>query len=254
VDDDLFDRPAAWRFAAATALGLRGSDLIAGLVTGAGYPDALVPVTARFARGDGPVADLGAGLGAATTWIGETAGVRVLGVEPEPRAAALAMRAFPGLPVVAGTATAPPLRSGACRGVALLGVVSLLDELEPVLAAAKRLLHAGGVLAISDLCATDADGLRPTDSPNVFRSREQLAAAMDASGFVVEDIWSAPASQGTEWDDVGAAVDDAIERRHGHTELYAEWRADRDRMGRLIGAGELEVATLTATAPADRAG
>jgi hypothetical protein len=49
-------------------------------------------------------------------------------------------------------------------------------------------------------------------------------------------------------------VDDAIERRHGHTELYAEWRADRDRMGRLIGAGELEVATLTATAPADRAG
>lgn len=241
----MFDRPAAWRFEAATALGLEGEDLVAGLVTGAGYPDALAPAGAAFRAGRGPVADLGAGLGAATAWIRTSTGLAVVGVEPEWRAACLGARAGWGVPMVAGTATAAPLRSGGCGGIALLGVVSLLDELADVLAEVHRLLRIGGVLAISDLCAREVDELRPEGSPNVFRSADILAVAI-GDRFDVDEVWRASASHSTVWDEVSDRVDAEIGRRHAGSDMFGEWSADRDRMGRLIDDGALEVATLCA--------
>ena len=49
-DEDVFDEPSRWRLAAVRSLGLVGEDRIAGVVTGAAYPDALAPIVERLGR------------------------------------------------------------------------------------------------------------------------------------------------------------------------------------------------------------
>lgn len=225
---------------------MTGEQRIAGLVTGAGYPDALVPVLEAFAGLSGPICDVGAGLGAATWWLAAQGAVDVMGVEPEASTAALARQGFPDLPMAAGIATALPLRAGACDGVAALGVVSLLDDLDGLLSEVRRVLGPGGRVAIADLCATGADELRPPSTANVFRSVDALTTALGEHGFAVVRTWRAPADRATRWDAVGALVDGQIERRHGGSPAYESWREDRDRLGQLIGEGTLELGTVTA--------
>ena len=107
VDDDLFEQPATWRVQAARRLGLQGEELIAGLVTGAGYPDALAPAVNTLRGVVAPVADLGAGLGAATVWLGDRAHVAMVGVEPQPDAARTCVA---GLRPASASWWAPPWR------------------------------------------------------------------------------------------------------------------------------------------------
>ena len=230
---------------------MTGEERIAGLVTGAGYPDALGPVLEVFAGLPGLICDVGAGLGAATWWLAGQGAVDVMGVEPEPSTAALARRVHPDLPMAAGVATALPLRAGQCDGVAALGVVSLLDDLDGLLDEVRRVLGSDGRVAITDLCAVGGAVLRPPSTVNVFRPLDVLTSALGEHGFDVVRVWRAPADLSTRWDAVGDMVDDEIERRHGGSAAYAAWREDRDRLGGLIGDGALELGTVTAAVHRD---
>ena len=128
----------------------------------------------------------------------------------------------------------------------LLGVVSLVDDLDVVLAEVARVLAPGGVVGITDLCTVGEDRRAPAGSPNVFRSAELLTAALAAHGIRVTDRWSAPADLETAWDDVGRRVDDEITRRFAAEPAYDAWRDDRRRLHDDITAGALVVETIVA--------
>jgi SAM-dependent methyltransferase len=248
ANDELFDRPAAMRLAAVERLDLTGEDRIAGLVTGAGYPNSLEPIAAALRNQQGPVLDLGAGLGAASAWLSERAGIPVVGVEPEGRAAALGRRAFPGLPMACGSADAVPVRSGSCGGVVMLGVLSLVADLDAALGEALRVVRPGGVVGVTDLCL--AEGAVLPSGANVFRSSRRLAQALEARGCTVTDVWGAPGTLDTRWGAITKRVDDEITARHEGTDALRAWNDDREHLHDLIVEEVLEIATIIALAPA----
>ena len=193
-----------------------------------------------------PIADLGAGLGAATVWLGDRAHVTMVGVEPQPNAARLASQVFAGLRVVVGTATATPLKAGSCGGAALLGVVSLVDDLGPTLAEVVRVVRPGGIVVISDLCATRRAAASSTRVAERVPNRGWARRRAASRKFAPTAEWRASADRPTAWDDAGRRVDEEIERHHGHSDVFRAWQADRQRLARLIDGGELEVATVSA--------
>jgi len=247
VSDDLFEGPAAMRLAVVEDLGLDGEERLAGLVSGAGYPEALDPIVAALVGVTGPVLDVGAGLGAASVHLGRTAGVAVIGVEPEDGTSALARRAFPGLPMVSGEVGAIPVRASSCGGVTLLGTLSLVADLDGALAELARVLTAGGRLAITDLCLDTGEAQR-SSGPNVFRSVPALVEGLARHGLVVDESTTSTGGEEAGWDATTARVDAEIEARFGRTATARAWREDRARLRRLIEGGELERSTLLATA------
>jgi SAM-dependent methyltransferase len=245
-DVDVFDRPVAWRYHAVERMGLRGEDRIAGLAIGAGYPDALEPVRDAVAHLDGVVCDIGAGLGAATTWIGSGI-AHMVAVEQEIRAIALAHRAFPQLPFVGAAAGALPLCSAACAGAALLGVVSLLDDVDPVLTEIARIVHPGGAVFVSDLFATGSTTLEVPTTNNRMRSLAELVDVLSRHGLRTEDVLPITRGSPGHWTDVSDAVDAEIARRHLGTPSFQRWRDDGDVLRRMLSDSLVQTVTIIAT-------
>jgi SAM-dependent methyltransferase len=246
---DVFDDPSRWRLAAVRSLGLTGADRVAGVVTGAAYPDALAPIIEGLGETTGVVCDVGAGLAGASQWIAsQRAGAAgsVVAIEPESASVTAAAELFPGLGIVQGAATALPLGDGCAGGVLLLGVLSLIADLDRVLTEVARVLAPGGVVGITDLCGVDEHRREPEGSINVFRSAELLIVALEARGIQVTDRWTAPVDIPTAWDDVRRRVDDEITRRFAAEPAYEAWEADRLRLHDDIAAGRLVVETIVA--------
>ena len=247
VNDAVFDRPTAWRQAAVDRLGLRGEERLAGLTIGAGYPDALEPVTACVRSTTGWFGDVGSGLGAATAWIGRNDPGRMVAIEPEPRAAALAHRAFDALTVIAGCADELPVHAATFDGTSLLGVVSLVADLAGVLAEQARVVRPGGRLAIADLVSASSTAIIVEATGNHFRPLDELVAGMAAAGFAVDAVWTAPAAITTRWTAVAARVDAEIACQHSGSPVYAAWADDATHVRRLIDEASVSLATITAT-------
>ena len=165
-------------------------------------------------------------------------------VEPEAASVRAAAELFPGLAVVQGEATALPIAHDRCAAVTLLGVVSLVDDLDDVLAEVARVLAPGGVVGITDLCAVGQDRLTPDGSANVFRRADVLIAALAALGIRTTDRWTAPADLRTPWDDVRDRVDDEIGRRFAAEPAYEAWVDDRRQIHEQITSGSLVVETI----------
>jgi SAM-dependent methyltransferase len=242
---ELFDRPAAWRFHAAERLALSGEDRVAALAMGAGYPAALEPIRDVVADCDGLVCDVGTGLGAAVSWIGRTSAARLVGVEPEPRAAALAHRAFPQLAVVSGSASALSLRTASCAAVTLLGVVSLLEDVGEVLAETVRVLSPGGWLGFTDLVSLTSATVTPATG-NTIRPADELADAMAAHGIEVLARTQVSHVADDRWSEVSAAIDDEVARRHAGTPTYDTWTDDRRVLRGLLDDATIGVVTIIA--------
>lgn len=222
---------------------------MAGASTGIAYPLALRTVHGALAVGAGDrLADLGAGLGGASSWLATTTGADVVAVEPSVASAEAATRLFPELTVIGGEAASVPLVRSCCDAVTLLGVVSLVDDLAPVLDETARLLRPGGRLGLTDLCLVDGEVERPGDgSPNTFRSIGVLIDALAAHGLDVRRLCATDADVDAAWDGVGREVEDEIERRHGDDPGFEHYRADRRRLTALIDDGALGVGALVAT-------
>lgn len=244
--DDVFDLPALMRLDVVNRLGLSGEERVAGLATGAGYPDSLDPIVDALSGRAGVTVDVGAGLGAAAAFMARAGGATVKGVEPEVRVARLARGSFPDVAMVAGTAGSLPFADHSAGAVTFLGAVSLIDDLDAVLREAIRVVSRGGLIAVTDLCLSDgADDLR--SGPNVFRSPASIVAALGSHGCVDVSVELAPADGPTRWDDMTATVDQALEDRYGDTEPGRAWKDDRLRLRALIEEGCLGIATFTAT-------
>lgn len=244
--DEVFDLPAMMRLDVVKSLGLGGEERVAGLATGAGYPDSLDAIIDALSGRTGVVIDVGAGLGAAAAFMARAAGADVKGVEPEVRVARLARDAFPDVAMVAGTAAFLPFADQTAAAVTFLGAVSLIDDLEAALSEAVRVVSRDGLIAITDLCLRDGhDDLR--SGPNVFRSPSSIVDALTTHGYVDVSEVLAPADSATRWDDITATVDRALEDRYGSTEPGRAWKEDRQRLRGLIQQGRLGLATFTAT-------
>ncbi len=244
--DEVFDLPALMRLDVVDRLGLSGDERVAGLATGAGYPDSLDPIVDALTGRAGVVVDVGAGLGAVAAFIARATGAAVKGVEPEVRVARLAGDSFPEVAMVAGTAAFLPFADQSAAAVTFLGAVSLVDDLEAVLSEAVRVVSRHGLIAITDLCLSDGhDVLR--SGPNVFRSPSAIVAALQTHGYSDVSVVLAPADGPTRWDDITATVDQALEDRDGSTEPGRAWKQDRQRLRDLIQQGCLGLATITAT-------
>ena len=242
---DVFGEPSVWRLEAILRLGLRGEELMAGASTGVGYPIALDPIISGLRLGPRCRAlDLGAGLGGVSQWIAWSTGADVVALEPEWSAAAGARRLFPGISVVQAEAVVSPFSAGSFDAVTLLGVVSLVDDLPPLISEVVRLLRPGGRVGLSDLCTVNEPIVTEPDSPNTFRSGKRIADELERAGFLLTEIAGGNADVATRWDDASRRVDDELAARRRGTKAYEIWAEDRRRLRAMIEGGDLHLLSL----------
>ncbi|HEY7625673.1 MAG TPA: class I SAM-dependent methyltransferase [Ilumatobacteraceae bacterium] len=242
---DIFDQPALWRVEAAAALGLDGEQLIAAVSPGPAYPEALRSLVLALPECPRLIVDLGAGGGGPSEWLRTTTGAAVYAVEPAPGARQAAQRAFPNLRVLDGRADDAPLPGGVADVVILSGVLSLLDDVEPVLEEVERILTTGGRVAIADLFS--ADSTTWSSGSNTFRSIEDLIATLRRRGFTVSNVGVGEPVPDPTWSAVAKAVDDWIDAHRSNRPGYEAWRSDRRRLGDLARSGKVVGGCLTAT-------
>jgi SAM-dependent methyltransferase len=242
--DDVFDLPCLWREEAVRALGLHGEAEMAAISPGAAFPAALRSIAHQIPRPVGTVVDLGAGGGGASEWLRRELGTDVIAVEPAPSARQVAGRRFPRLDVRAGDADRSGLPQASADVVVMCGVMSLLDDLDPVLDEVVRVLRPNGWFAIADLFPGDAADL--VRRPNTFRSFESLSRALVGRDFDVVHAGCGPADPSADWacvaDDVTRWINVHCADRPG----FREWSNDRDHLQRLVQAGAVMGGCLVA--------
>ncbi len=243
----LFDEPSRWRAEAARALGLDGESLLAGVSPGASCPSVLYSMANAILDGRdhlGLVVDLGAGVGGISEWFRRRTHAAVVAVEPAPGARDAAMSLFPSLTVRPGTAEASGLPGAIADAVLLSGVVSLIDDLDPVLAEAVRVARADGAVAIGDLFSSGPQTLH--SARNVFRSVESVAERLGALGWSVVEVGIGSPPPDASWAVAAEAIDDWIRRHRGDHPAFEVWADDHAHLGRHIERGDLVAACLIA--------
>lgn len=256
---ELFDEPSRWRAEAAQAIGLQGEALLAGVSPGASCPAVLHSMANSIVGrssldGQGRldlIVDLGAGVGGISEWFRRRTHAAVVAVEPASGARDAATSLFPALTVRSGTAEASGLPGAIADAVLLSGVVSLIDDLDPVLAEAVRVARADGAVAIGDLFSSGSQTLR--SGRNVFRSVETVAERFGALGWTVVEVGIGTPPPDASWAAAAAAVDEWIRRHRGDHPAFDVWAADQAHLGRHIERGELVAACLIARAAPQRA-
>lgn len=249
---ELFDEPSRWRAEAARALGLRGEALLAGVSPGASCPSVLHSMARAIlahsiANGRDRldvVVDLGAGAGGISEWFRRHTGAAVVAVEPAPGAREAAASLFPALTVRKGTAEASGLPDAIADAVLLSGVVSLIDDLDAVLAEAARVARPDGAIAIGDLFSSRRATIR--SSRNVFRSVESLTEHVATFGWEVVEVGIGSPPPDASWALAAAAVDRWIRRHHRDHPAFDVWSADQAHLTRHVEQGDLIAACLVA--------
>ncbi len=237
--DDEFDTLAAWTADVASALdpayripaGCRGS----------GSPGAMRWLLDHLLPEPGQIfLDCGAGVGGPAAFAAQEAGVHALLTDPE-LGACRAARSLFGLPALQA-ATRLPIATGAIGVGWSLGVLSTVADQPAFLAEIRRVLQPDARFALIVYCAAHAGNLSlQQPDGNTFPTIQVLQDLLDraslqalASGWI-DDFAALPA----DWEDAMASVQAELQRRHGTDPRWHNTQEQSNRMGSLLGVGEV---------------
>lgn len=154
-------------------------------------PDAVAWLVAALGLGPGAVAvDLAAGTGKLTRLLAPT-GARLLAVEPVAGMRRLLVARQPGLPVVAGTAEAIPLRAGSLDAVTVAQAFHWFDA-DAAFAELARVLRPGGRVGL------------------IWNARDRTVAWVDAVWSIMDRV-----EKRAPWRDHDSGTRDALNPRPG---------------------------------------
>jgi SAM-dependent methyltransferase len=239
---DRFDEPSKWTADIITEFRLRGAERCAAASPSPGFPQLLESVLRTLAESPDAVwLDVGGGLGGTASWIERTVGRQVIVAEPSLGSLRAAQRLFPSLPLTAATGAHLPIRDDSVGAALAVGVVSLLDDIDAVLAEIVRLLVDGGRLAIADLWSSSPRSF--SEGPNHFWSMEDAIVVASRHGLRVRHLAFADLDTGW-WSTAGLQVRREIEARFATAPAYEVWRQDIDHLDRVIASGRVTPAAM----------
>jgi malonyl-CoA O-methyltransferase len=160
--------------------------------------DRMLATIAEIAAGPRRVLDVGSGTGALLARLAAARpALRTAAIDLAPGMAAATRARLPAALVAAADAEALPFRDGAFDLVLSTSTLQWLPRLEPAFAEARRVLAPGGVLAVALFGARTLHELRDAwraaagargAATHRFFAREEVAAALDASGLAVRSV------------------------------------------------------------------
>ncbi|MEP1123679.1 MAG: class I SAM-dependent methyltransferase [Ilumatobacter sp.] len=230
---------ATWRADIIQEFRLRGAERCAAASPMPGFPQILDSILGVLASApEGPWIDASADLGGTASWIERTMRRQVELFDSSPPRLRSARRLFPHLAVACAHASRLPVRNGGVSVVIVGNLVSLFDEVDPMLHEAHRILSDGGLVAVTDLWAVDAATRRV--GPRTFHSLEGFRERAERHSLDVVHVAVADLSTGW-WSSAAAQVDEEIRLRFGHRPGFPDWARDQDRL-----AGALDEDLLVA--------
>ena len=141
--------------------------------------------------------DIGSGIGGPARWVADKCGVHVTGVDltPEFCAAARALNRATGLEarvtIIEGSALALPVPDEAFDRAYSQNVIMNIADKRQFYRQAFRALRRGGVLALSNLCAGNGEGLiypvpwADTAATSFLATPQEMEADLSAAGFEI---------------------------------------------------------------------
>jgi SAM-dependent methyltransferase len=236
-----FGTVAEWTAQVAADLG--PEYLVPAACRGSGQPAALDWLLAGLRPGPGdPMVDVGAGIGGPAAYAAGRTGARPVLVEPEPDACRAAARLF-GAPVVRADATTLPFADGAVALAWSLGVLCTVPGREAQLAMLlqlRRVVRPGGRIGLLVYLAVVPELDDPPEG-NHFPTGTDLNSLLRHAGLdvlAVADSRDMPEPSAS-WQHRTAAVEHELQRRFGHTPQLSAARKQSDKIGRLLGTGQL---------------
>jgi SAM-dependent methyltransferase len=236
-----FDTVAEWTAQVAADLG--PEYLVPAACRGSGQPAALDWLLARLRPGPGdPMVDVGAGLGGPAAYAAGQTGARPVLVEPEPDACRAAARLF-RLPVIRADATALPFADASARLAWCLGVLCTAPGYDAQLAMLRELhrtICPGGRIGLLVYLAVTPKLDDPPEG-NHFPASSDLKsmlrrAHLDVLGMAdTRELPEPPPG----WRGLAAAVERELRRRFGTTPQLSAATGQSDRIGKLLGSGQL---------------
>jgi SAM-dependent methyltransferase len=124
-------------------------------------------------------------------------------------------------------------------------VLSLVEDLRPLVEELHRVLRPAGRVAIADLVLTDGSAGMAA-GPDTFRSLARLADDLAAGGFRVLDAGEDETESDERWSAAVTRVDDEVVRGHGGAAALCSWRADQERLRGLLADGVVAPGWLVA--------
>ena len=241
-----FGTVAEWT--ARVAIDLGPDYYIPAACRGSGQPAVLDWLLDRLAPEPGDVLlDAGAGVGGPGAYAARRAGVRPVLAEPEAAACRAAARLFgappAGAAVLQADATALPFADASVPMAWCLGVLCTAPNAaaqQAMLAELRRVTQPGGRIGLLVFVAVTAE-LDDPPRGNHFPASDQLHAQLGRAGLeAVEvadfrDLGAPPA----DWAERADAVEHELQRRYGHTQALAVAGGQSDRIGKLLGSGQL---------------
>lgn len=235
---DEFGTVASWTADAVEELG--SSHAVPAGCRGSGSPAALRWLAGSMGMPRGArLLDSGAGVGGPAELAAQEFEVAVTLVDPMVDACQAAARLF-GRPAAAAVGERLPFADGTFDAAWSLGVLCTVEDQPAVLAELVRVVRPGspvGILAFVRVVASLPD----QPAGNDFPSPEGLQRLVDDAGLTVthrsslDDFPPAPAS----WEAAVSAVEDVIERSHGHDPRKVRADEQSRLIGELIGSGQV---------------